>query len=66
MLKLKIEVGNAAFHEDDEQKGDTAARDRECARILRRAADEIENGSDSLRLRDINGNLVGICTVTSR
>jgi hypothetical protein len=44
---------NAAFGDDE-----TDAR-AEAARIIRKAAEAIEQGSDRGRLRDINGNSVG-------
>ena len=44
---------NAAFGDDE-----TDAR-AEAARIIRKAADAIEQGSDGGRLRDLNGNSVG-------
>ena len=35
----------------------------ELARIISAAADRIENGADSFRLHDYNGNRVGTCVV---
>lgn len=49
---LEIECNNAAF--DDENLT------HEIARILRKAADQVELENESSRaLRDINGNIVG-------
>jgi len=53
-LKLEIKMDNAAF---DEEGGD--GWHYEAARILRDAADKIENGESEGNLRDFNGNLVG-------
>lgn len=50
-FKLKIECDNAAFDDD--------MRDLEVARILREAADRIENGADFGFCIDVNGNRVG-------
>jgi len=53
---VTIECGNDAF--DD-------APASEVARILRRAADRIENDGDTdFRLRDVNGNTVGAVKIT--
>ena len=63
VLKIEITIGNAAFD------GDKGA---EAARILRRAADRLENGSwpasaNAWGLFDVNGNCVGNAgTVTRR
>lgn len=55
---LKFECGNAAFHDDGYQGR------AEAARILRKAAELIENnGSDKFKLQDINGNSVGTLEV---
>jgi len=62
-LNLHIDLDNAAF--DDESGGD------ELARILRNLAEffamrgELPR-NDSLPIRDINGNLVGHMTVSTR
>lgn len=54
-LKLHVEMDNAAF--EDNQGG-------ECARILRKLADQLDEnpwlGGLSTRLIDYNGNVVGI------
>jgi hypothetical protein len=49
-FKIKIECDNAAFENDPLA---------EVARILREAADKLEQGQDGFKLRDINGNTVG-------
>jgi hypothetical protein len=56
-LSLTIETGNAAF---------TESPTGELARILRDTADKLERGDilDSHPLRDINGNRVGLVTIT--
>lgn len=51
MFKLTIDTGNAAF--EDEGKG------CEIARILRAIADKVENGAESGKAVDLNGNTVG-------
>jgi hypothetical protein len=54
-ILINIEIGNAAFGDDDD------SADIEIARILKKLAENIvENGWDNDRdLRDINGNIVG-------
>lgn len=49
-LVIKIKMDNAAF-EDNPQA--------EAARILRKFADQYENGTTTRSLMDINGNTVG-------
>jgi hypothetical protein len=49
-VRINIETGNAAFEDQ------TAT---EIARILRKLADDFENGVMRTSLRDINGNLCG-------
>lgn len=60
MLSIQVQTDNAAFDE-----GGTGV---ECARILRKLADELERagdiGGDSGNLYDINGNRVGEWKVT--
>lgn len=51
MLVVKINTENAAF--------DYPNVGPECARILRKAADEIEGGVEFRSIFDINGNEVG-------
>ena len=54
MFKLTIETDNAAFDDD---------AGPEIARILRELADRMETGltiPNSVRLRDYNGNKVGV------
>lgn len=61
MFKLTIKTGNAAFANDDGEKDDYA-RDREIARILRKLAKRLEDGSGDVEIEtvsDINGNNVG-------
>ena len=55
---LPIECNNAAFHEDDGTLTDEA-RAAEIARVLRAAAEDIENGVEEGPLADTNGNTVG-------
>lgn len=50
MFTLTIETDNAAFTDD-------AAR--EVARILRQLAKKLEDGKDSGKVMDLNGNSVG-------
>jgi hypothetical protein len=55
-FKVEIDTVNAAFGEDLDDAG------RELARILRRLADEVEDGTawdGPGTLRDVNGNSVG-------
>lgn len=63
-LIITIRMDNAAFFDDGEQP----ARGREVARILRNLADQVEDDADlvdhATRLADINGNAVGLSTVT--
>ena len=54
ILSIKLRTGNAAFFENERQ---------EIARILRKIADEVEDGQDVLIPRDANGNVVGIVEV---
>lgn len=54
MFLLRIETDNAAFHDDNEGRS-------EIARILRDAADRLENSSvHQWNLGDINGNSIGV------
>ncbi len=50
MFIFKIETDNDAFREDD-----TA----EIARLLREAADKLEEGQTARGVKDLNGNRVG-------
>lgn len=52
MIKLSIEVGNAAFEDDN--------KCYEVARILEDAADKVKNGRADFKLFDLNGNAVGL------
>lgn len=60
LLKVEIEMGNAAFDGCEEQ---------EASRILSEAADKLANGEagvylgEKTPLRDINGNTVGYLMV---
>lgn len=51
MVKIEIRTGGAAF--------DDGNLEYEVARILRKIANQIENGSTSGAAMDINGNKVG-------
>ncbi len=51
MFTLKIRTDNAAFSDGN--------REAEIARILRHAADLVEQGVNHRRLLDLNGNIVG-------
>jgi hypothetical protein len=50
MFKLEFETGNAAFTDNLRE---------ECARILRKIADQLESGRECGRCMDYNGNAVG-------
>ena len=53
-LTIELDCSNAAFGEGDHEAG------QEIARILREAAGRLETyGAHGLRLRDVNGNIVG-------
>lgn len=70
-LKLEITMDNAAFFDDDADDYDTLgpAAGRECARILRRLADRLDDETptdgDGSKLVDINGNAVGTWEVVA-
>lgn len=51
MFDLKFKTDNAAFSDGDGP--------REVARILRKIADDVENGRECGRVHDANGNTVG-------
>lgn len=53
MLTIQIKTGNAAFDESPEL---------EIARILKELANQIALGNEPTKLRDINGNTIGIVT----
>lgn len=60
MFTLTIKIDNAAF--DPDVKHDAYARDREIARLLRKVAKRLEDGSGDIDLEtiiDSNGNTVG-------
>lgn len=54
MVKIEIRTGGAAFRNEDETLDTT-----EIVRILRSAAQKIENGLEKGVFMDINGNSVG-------
>ena len=61
IYQVRIETGNAAFHNDLTGEPDPGP---ELARILRSLADRVEDMhpgdlGEPIRLRDINGNKVG-------
>lgn len=58
MFKLEIKTTNAAFSD-----GNTAG---EVARLLRQAAEAIENGADRRPLSDYNGNKCGYFAFTGK
>lgn len=61
-ITIGINTENAAFTgdcDDDDLTGQDVAARAEAARILRHAAQAIEDGSDGGSLHDINGNKVG-------
>lgn len=62
MFELRFEIKNAAFF-DDYGTAIHYAGHGEIARILRKAADEIENDRDFEPLIDVNGNAIGTCHV---
>ncbi|MCQ4311725.1 hypothetical protein NAV33_07425 [Pseudomonas stutzeri] len=49
-IRINIETGNSAFEDEPAT---------EVARILRKLADQFENGDFPQTVRDINGNLCG-------
>ena len=56
MIKLSFATDNSAFDDDNKRP--------EIARILRALADRVtDENSDDFILRDVNGNVVGICTL---
>lgn len=66
MLKLTIDTGNAAFEADngpDDPMTDEVRRD-ECARLLRIVAEQMSNGYTKGQCYDVNGNRVGVWTLT--
>lgn len=58
MLKVKVKTDNDAFAEDNGGPGE------ECARIMRRIADSLDEGYTSGLCVDANGNTVGSWEVT--
>ena len=71
IITIKIDTGNAAFHDDDradedrteDDDEDNTARDAEVARILRAWAARIPEDGYGARLMDYNGNRVGSVTL---
>lgn len=55
MVELTIDTDTDAFSE---------APGIEIARVLRKVADEIENGCTLGRIADVNGNAIGLYEVT--
>lgn len=56
VFQLRIDCGNAAFGQDEQEAG------QEVARILEDVARQLRDyGSAPAYLRDINGNKVGSC-----
>lgn len=55
MVKIEIQTGGSAFRNEDETLDTT-----EIVRLLRCTAQKIENGYDSGKIMDINGNSVGL------
>lgn len=51
MFKLSFSIDNAAFHEGYGRE--------ETARILKETAQKVEEGYNSGKIRDINGNTIG-------
>ena len=60
MFKLEIEASNAAFGENDSERGD------ETARILAWIAARLRDGHVSGNVTDANGNAVGSYAFTAR
>jgi hypothetical protein len=56
MLRIKIETKNAAFEE----------KEYECSRILRKVADQLDEGFTEGLCTDTNGNTVGAWELTKR
>lgn len=59
-FKLEIDTGNAAFGATIDE------RLSEVVRILREAADKLDDGYNAAPLRDANGNTVGEFKFTGR
>ena len=51
MFKVSFKIGNDAFQNGDGRE--------ETARILRKIAEQVENGYDGKKIMDINGNTIG-------
>lgn len=59
MLQIKIETGNAAFHNEMTGEKDSFAEAIEVTRILNEVRSQIREGRRSGSCIDINGNRVG-------
>lgn len=73
MLKIKFKTNNAAFTNENTGESSQEHKRIECSRILRRLADQLENGtlqksrfSVSQCCVDYNGNYVGEMRLTNR
>ena len=67
MFMLKINTKNAAFANDSDDVDPKGARGAEVARILRQIAKTVEGQADGTGFAvDVNGNHVGIWTLTNR
>ncbi len=61
MVTIKFKTDNAAFgDQDDPENQDLADLRSESARILRKIARTLEEGSDGGVILDLNGNKVGV------
>ena len=65
MLTVKIKTDNAAFQEDALRRSQDAAG-AECACILRKIADKLDNGNIEGVTFDSNGNRVGTYKLTDK
>ncbi len=63
MLTIKIKTDNAAFHSPELN---VFSKHDECAKILRRIADDLESAQRVGVCVDSNGNNVGTFTLTTR
>lgn len=62
MFELKIQTGNAAFHDDG--MPDEFATQWEVRRILQRTIDDLADGRQEGKCVDYNGNVVGSWALT--
>lgn len=59
-MKIEFNTDGAAFDtEDDKATYGTYYERKECARILRKIADQLDDGGEWGSIMDINGNKVG-------